>query len=110
MISKARCRNDTNAVTSEDVLEELVPKYTADTTIFICPGGRDSQIPSGEPLRNHKISYAYFMGRRLDASAIAAAVRPADQCRAEARGGNGVLAGWQTARATTITNSAGISC
>ena len=67
MISKARCRNNTNAVTSEDVLDELVPKYTADTTIFICPGGRDAQIPSGEPLRNHKISYAYFMGRRLDA-------------------------------------------
>jgi prepilin-type N-terminal cleavage/methylation domain-containing protein len=56
----------TNAVTSEEVLDELVPKYTADTTIFICPGGRDAPIPSGEPLRNHKISYAYFMGRRLD--------------------------------------------
>lgn len=57
---------DTNALTSETVLDELVPKYTADTTIFICPGGRDSEIPSGEPLRKHKISYAYFMGRRLD--------------------------------------------
>jgi len=58
------CRS--NALSSEDVLDELVPKYTADTTIFICPGGRDSQIPSGQPLRNHKISYAYFMGRRLE--------------------------------------------
>lgn len=57
---------NTNAVTSEDVLGELVPKYTADTTIFICPGGRDAQIPSGEPLNKQKISYAYFMGRRLD--------------------------------------------
>jgi prepilin-type N-terminal cleavage/methylation domain-containing protein/prepilin-type processing-associated H-X9-DG protein len=57
---------DANAVTSEDVLGQLVPKYTADTSIFICSGGRDAQIPSGEPLRNHKISYAYFMGRRLD--------------------------------------------
>jgi prepilin-type N-terminal cleavage/methylation domain-containing protein/prepilin-type processing-associated H-X9-DG protein len=57
---------NTNAVTSEDVLGALVPKYTADTSIFICPGGRDPQIPSGEPLRNHKISYAYFMGRKLD--------------------------------------------
>jgi hypothetical protein len=56
----------TNAVTSEDVLDALVPKYTADTTIFICPGGRDSEFPSGEKLRNHKISYAYYMGRRLD--------------------------------------------
>lgn len=56
----------TNTVTSEEVLDELVPRYTADTTIFICPGGRDAMIPSGEPLIKHKISYAYFMGRRLD--------------------------------------------
>ena len=61
-----RLPQDTNAVTSEKVLNELVPKYTADTSIFICPGGRDSQIPSGEPLTKHKISYAYFMGRRLE--------------------------------------------
>lgn len=59
---------NSNAVTSEDVLGQLVPKYTADTTIFICPGGRDSQIPSGEPLNKYKISYAYYMGRRLDSS------------------------------------------
>lgn len=58
---------NTNAATSEPVLDELVPKYTSDTSIFICPGGRDPEIPSGEPLRKHKISYAYFMGRRLDA-------------------------------------------
>ena len=56
----------TNAATSEPVLDELVPRYTADTAIFICPGGRDSQIPSGEPLARHKISYAYYMGRRLE--------------------------------------------
>jgi prepilin-type N-terminal cleavage/methylation domain-containing protein len=61
-----RLPQDTNAATSEKVLDELVPKYTADTSIFICPGGRDSEIPSGEPLARHKISYAYFMGRRLD--------------------------------------------
>jgi len=54
------------ATTAEAALDPLVPRYTADTTIFICPGGRDAQIPSGEPLREHKISYAYFMGRRLD--------------------------------------------
>jgi len=56
----------TNAVTSEDALDALVPHYTADTTIFICPGGRDPQIPSGESLSKNKISYAYFMGRHLD--------------------------------------------
>jgi prepilin-type N-terminal cleavage/methylation domain-containing protein/prepilin-type processing-associated H-X9-DG protein len=54
---------NTNAQTSEQVLEELVPKYTVDTSVFICPGGRDSAIPSGEPLDKHKISYAYYMGR-----------------------------------------------
>lgn len=59
---------NTNAVTSEAVLDELVPRYTADTTIFICPGGRDAQIPSGEPLARHKISYAYYMGQRLQPS------------------------------------------
>jgi type II secretory pathway pseudopilin PulG len=56
---------NTNAVTAEEGLDALVPRYTADTSIFICPGGRDAEIPSGEPLRNLKISYAYFMGRRL---------------------------------------------
>lgn len=57
---------NTNAVTSEAVLDELVPRYTADTTIFICPGGRDAPIPSGAPLAKYKISYAYYMGRRLN--------------------------------------------
>jgi prepilin-type N-terminal cleavage/methylation domain-containing protein len=62
---------NTNAVTAEEVLEELVPKYTADTSIFICPGGRDADLAPGEPLRRGKISYAYFMGRRLDGSRVA---------------------------------------
>ena len=61
-----RLPQNTNAVTSEPVLDELVPHYTADTSIFICPGGRDSQIRSGDPLAKSKISYAYYMGRRLD--------------------------------------------
>jgi hypothetical protein len=56
---------NTNARTSEEVLGELVPRYTADTSIFICPGGRDSQIAPGKPLDRCKISYAYYMGRRL---------------------------------------------
>ena len=57
---------NTNAETSEDVLAALVPRYSADTSIFICPGGRDRDIPSGDSLLKHKISYAYYMGRRLD--------------------------------------------
>ena len=58
----------TNATTSEEVLGALVPKYSADTSIFICPGGRDKAIPSGVPLEQLKISYAYYLGRRLDES------------------------------------------
>jgi prepilin-type N-terminal cleavage/methylation domain-containing protein/prepilin-type processing-associated H-X9-DG protein len=53
---------NTNAQTSEDALATLVPRYSADTSIFICPGGRDSQIPSGASLLKYRISYAYYMG------------------------------------------------
>jgi prepilin-type N-terminal cleavage/methylation domain-containing protein len=56
----------TNAATSEEPLDLLVPKYSADTSIFICPGGRDDAIPSGVPLTRGKISYAFYMGRKLD--------------------------------------------
>jgi prepilin-type N-terminal cleavage/methylation domain-containing protein len=54
---------NTNAQTSEQALDVLVPRYTVDTSIFICPGGRDSDIPSGAPISKYKISYAYYMGR-----------------------------------------------
>jgi type II secretory pathway pseudopilin PulG len=54
---------NTNAQTSEDVLNVLVPRYSVDTSIFICPGGRDSDIPAGAPISRYKISYAYYMGR-----------------------------------------------
>lgn len=56
----------TNAITSEAVLDLLVPKYTVDTSIFICPGGRDSGIPAGESIRQRRISYAYYMGRETN--------------------------------------------
>ena len=51
-----------SAQTAEEALYLLVPRYTADTGIFICPGGRDSALPQGESFRNRKISYAYYMG------------------------------------------------
>ncbi|HEY1789716.1 MAG TPA: type II secretion system protein [Verrucomicrobiae bacterium] len=60
---------NTNAQTSEGALKVLVPRYTADTSIFICPGGRDSDIPSGAPIGNAKISYAYYMGRGTNEAA-----------------------------------------
>ena len=52
------------ARTSEEALSELVPRYTVDTTVFICPGSKDSPLPAGEPFRERRISYAYVMGRR----------------------------------------------
>lgn len=58
---------NTNAQTSEQVLNELVPRYTSDTSIFVCPGGRDPDIQSGTPLEPCKISYAYYMGRDTNA-------------------------------------------
>ena len=52
------------ARTAEEALDALVPRYTVDTAVFICPGTKDPRLPAGEPFRQRKISYAYYMGRR----------------------------------------------
>jgi prepilin-type N-terminal cleavage/methylation domain-containing protein/prepilin-type processing-associated H-X9-DG protein len=57
------------ARTSEEALSVLVPKYTADTSIFICPASKDSPLPADGSFRDQTISYAYYMGRRLTATA-----------------------------------------
>ena len=54
----------TNAVTSEDALNVLVPRYAADASIFVCPGSKDKPLPPGAALQGGRISYAYYMGRR----------------------------------------------
>jgi prepilin-type N-terminal cleavage/methylation domain-containing protein len=51
------------AKTAEAPLDLLVPRYSADTTIFICPGSKDKALPAGESFLKRKISYAYYMGR-----------------------------------------------
>jgi len=56
---------NTNAQTSEEPLSLLVPRYTVDTSIFICPGGKDSPLLSGVSFAGRKISYAYYMGQHL---------------------------------------------
>jgi prepilin-type N-terminal cleavage/methylation domain-containing protein/prepilin-type processing-associated H-X9-DG protein len=67
------------ARTSEDALDLLVPHYTVDTSLFICPASNDASLPSGESLRPHKISYAYYMGRRAsDASEVLLTDRQVD--------------------------------
>jgi hypothetical protein len=53
------------ARTSEEALSVLVPRYTVDTAVFVCPASKDPQLPAGEPFAKLKISYAYYMGRRL---------------------------------------------
>lgn len=53
------------AKTSEEALDVLVPKYTSDTSAFICPGSKDGTLPQGESFRSRTISYAYYMGRSL---------------------------------------------
>jgi prepilin-type N-terminal cleavage/methylation domain-containing protein len=58
----------TNARTSEEPLALLVPKYTAMTEMFICPGSKDARIPDGEPLTRHRISYAYYMGQHAEST------------------------------------------
>jgi len=53
----------TNATTSEAPLSLLVPRYTAVTEIFICPGSKDKKLPEAKAFAQRKISYAYWMGR-----------------------------------------------
>lgn len=53
------------ARTSEEVLTLLVPKYTASTEPFICPGSKEPRLPEGEPISSGRISYACYMGWRL---------------------------------------------
>jgi prepilin-type N-terminal cleavage/methylation domain-containing protein len=53
-----------NAHTSEEALAPLVPHYSSDTGIFLCPAssGADTVQPTNVAFRDWKISYAYYMG------------------------------------------------
>lgn len=53
------------AHSAEEALAGLVPRYAADTAVFVCPGSKDSPLPPGEPLTKGRISYAYYMGRNV---------------------------------------------
>jgi prepilin-type N-terminal cleavage/methylation domain-containing protein/prepilin-type processing-associated H-X9-DG protein len=52
------------ARTSAEALDALVPRYTSDAAVFLCPGSKSPPPPSDKPFRQHQISYAYCMGRR----------------------------------------------
>src|SRR5215469_10748045 len=51
----------TNAVTSEAALAPLVPHYSSDTQIFICPASGNPFQPADKSFSDWKISYAYYM-------------------------------------------------
>jgi len=55
----------TNALTSETPLSLLIPRYTTGTEFFICPGSGDKPLPDAVPFADRKISYAYYMGRKI---------------------------------------------
>ncbi len=54
----------TGATNAEEPLDKLVPRYTVDTSVFICPGSKDLPLPPSESFSKGKISYAYYMGRK----------------------------------------------
>ena len=53
------------AQSSEAPLSLLVPRYTTGAGFFICPGSKDKPLPDAKPFANRKISYAFYMGRKL---------------------------------------------
>ena len=56
------------ATTAEAPLSLLVPLYTSDTSVFICPGTGRGALPAGQPFADRKISYAYSSGLRREAA------------------------------------------
>jgi prepilin-type N-terminal cleavage/methylation domain-containing protein/prepilin-type processing-associated H-X9-DG protein len=73
------------ARTSEEALDVLVPRYTVDTPVFICPGSKNAPLPAGESFRQRRISYAYYTGRRLtDTPAVLMSDRQVDAQAKEA--------------------------
>lgn len=53
----------TNALAPDDALALLVPHYTSDTSIFVCPASGKAPPLPGKSVRDWTTSYAYYMGR-----------------------------------------------
>jgi prepilin-type N-terminal cleavage/methylation domain-containing protein/prepilin-type processing-associated H-X9-DG protein len=53
----------TNARTSAEALAPLVPRYTVDASLFLCPGLKSPPVQGDKPFGQQRISYAYYMGR-----------------------------------------------
>ena len=63
--------------TSEGALSQLVPLYTTDTSVFICPGSGHAALPGAQPFADRRISYAYCAGLKRDADPAAMLVADA---------------------------------
>jgi prepilin-type N-terminal cleavage/methylation domain-containing protein len=53
---------DAFSKSSQEALDKLVPQYTTRTDAFTCPGRKEDPLPTAQPIKNRKISYAYLMG------------------------------------------------
>jgi len=60
----------TNAQSSADALALLVPHYTSDTSILVCPASAKTPFPSGKTARDWTTTYAYYMGRHASDPAV----------------------------------------
>lgn len=58
----------TNAITSDEPLSLLIPRYTTQTEFWICPGSGDSDLKPAISFEGRRISYGYYMGRQLSDS------------------------------------------
>ena len=63
--------------TSEGALSQLVPLYTTDTSVFICPGSGHAALPGAQPFADRRVSYAYCAGLERDADPAAMLVADA---------------------------------
>ncbi len=63
--------------TSEAALSQLVPLYTTDTSVFICPGSGHAALPGAQPFADRRCSYAYCAGLKRDADPAALLVADA---------------------------------
>ena len=63
--------------TSEGALSQLVPLYTTDTGVFICPGSGHGALPGAQPFADRRISYAYCAGLKSGADPAAMLVADA---------------------------------
>ena len=74
--------------TSEGALSQLVPLYTTDTSVFICPASGDAALPGAQPFADRRVSYAYCAGLKRDGDPAAMLVADAFANTRAKRGGD----------------------